>query len=135
MTKRGTVDFDKFLKKVPLKYREGPWSWSTYGFFGVMLGALVYLFPNASHSFQEHNTKQKNGASSSTQLAVLGAGFLWGIYVLVLMVRRIGFWPFVSYTVTSWNLMTLRLGSRFVEEFLLPMKRRTRGFPQRRTSL
>lgn len=33
----------------------------------------------------------------------------WGVFILILVLVGTGFWPLISYTMTSWNLLWIRM--------------------------
>lgn len=101
----------KFLDMVPHKYKVGPWSpvahivLLAYACF-LILTMLMAL--DSQHS-QNYAIPSKNWLQ--TYRLLFG---LYGIATSVMILRSTGLWPMLSYTLTSWNLMTVRLLSSFL---------------------
>lgn len=96
----------KFLDMVPHKYKEGPWSPVTHL---VVLSYLCFLLLTMAMAVQsyypEHYLTPPNQWIQMYRLV----GGIYGLGTSAMVVRAVGIWPLASYTLTSWNLMTLRL--------------------------
>jgi hypothetical protein len=98
-----------FLEKVPLYLRKGPWvaeAWATVLAFG---GYLLYThFDTDSCSYRPDALPHAVLSAASLQ----GLRLFGGLYMLgftAFFLRATGPWPLISYTMLSWNLLTLRL--------------------------
>jgi hypothetical protein len=96
----------KFLDAVPHKYKVGPWSPVTHL---VILSYLGFILLSMLNAFNDYTTQDyashPNGWIQWYRLVFA----LYGIATSALVFRDVGIWPLLSYTLTSWNLMTLRL--------------------------
>ncbi|RYG66050.1 hypothetical protein EON64_10640 [archaeon] len=94
-----------FLEYVPEKYKTGPWSPAAHlALYGI--GCFVVLtLQDAMDTYEPHDYAKSPPWLQAFRLI---AG-LYGIAHIIFTFQQLGVWPFVSYTLTSWNLMTLRL--------------------------
>jgi hypothetical protein len=112
-----------FLEKVPKRFKEGPWSPVAHLVLLTFLGYILLNFENASASYSQlfdvhsihfaQNRQSQLGAESWIQYYRL----FGGIYMLCItgvVFYTSGIWPLASYTLTSWNLCTIRLLSSFI---------------------
>lgn len=112
-----------FLEKVPKRFKEGPWSPVAHLVLLTFLGYLLLSFENASASYSQlfdvhsihfaQNRQPQLGAENWIQYYRL----FGGIYMLCItgvVFYTSGIWPLATYTLTSWNLCTIRLLSSFV---------------------
>ena len=108
-----------FLDSVPLRYREGRWSLLAHA--GV-LSIAVWIglnYREAQQSYLEDVLPEID----SLPREVFGSMFMLhglrgvvGLFFFLFMsacLLKIGPWPLVSYTVSSWNVLTLRCMSAF----------------------
>jgi len=111
----GMPDFDVY----PECLREGPWSPAAYVFLSGIFGWIAW---SSSDAFQERNNISVPETSWETRV-LLGALACYAIGVQVRMCVQLGPWPYVSYTMVSYALLTVRLlsvalGMGAVAEFL-----------------
>lgn len=100
-----------FLDQVPEKYKTGPWSPLIHIYLCTIVGILLVTLPTAIDSLDSHHNLIKSasdGPSDFLQNFRLCVG-CYALCVSSVLVYFAGFWPFMSYTLTSWNLMTFRL--------------------------
>lgn len=97
------MDFSMF----PLWLREGPWAWSTYIAFFIIFCGLTLEAKASLKTFIADD-----GGPDMYGIGPRIAGSIWGIGILVFMVATVGPWPFCSYTMVSWTLVTLRYLTR-----------------------
>jgi hypothetical protein len=103
----------KFLDHVPEKYKKGPWSPVAHLFIASFALFLMFTWEKAMDS---HSTFDYSTIFSSPYAWLQTYRLLTGIYGLFnigIIFYHLGIWPFSSYTLTSWNLMTLRLLSAY----------------------
>ena len=100
-----------FLKNVPRQYLEG--SWHPLAVF-ILLGFGVWLLIAAGDAERSYlkevlpRALTVGQASFNVQAWRIGGG-IYMVVVASLLVRAVGLWPLLSYTVTSWNILALRL--------------------------
>jgi hypothetical protein len=103
-----------YLEHVPDKYKEGPWSPVTHLIVYVYAGFLLLTVPSAFMS-----NADSLGVSDSFDMFYLQffrlLCFLYGAIVIFVTYQKLGVWPSLSYTYTSWNLMTLRFFFSFLD--------------------
>lgn len=98
----------KFLDKVPKYLKEGPWSNVAYIFIIAYAIYLIYTMPPISSILSTHDSMRSISRSDSLQWFRLLVGS-YGALLDIMVVYHAGFFPFSSYTLTSWNFMTARL--------------------------
>jgi len=104
-----------FLENIPLHLREGPWSPVAHLVLVIILGYIILTFEHAADSYDLllRGGSSSSGSSSSgvtpawLQPYRLVAG-LYGVGMTATVLATSGVWPLASYTLTSWNLATLR---------------------------
>ena len=104
-----------FLDSVPLRYREG--RWSLFAHIGVLsIGIWIGLkYREAQRSYREDVLPEIEALprEMSTLQGLRGFAGLYFFLFMSLCLLKIGPWPLVSYTVSSWNVLTLRCISAF----------------------
>lgn len=105
ITKEELRKYFAFLDRIPECYKTGPWSPVVHYIVLACVGFLLLSFPSAERTIE---AIQHDHASAWTQHFRLAAG-LYGLLVSSAIVYYVGPWPQSSYTLTSWNLMTLRM--------------------------
>lgn len=103
-----------FLENVPKNLREGQWSPMAYVFIILLTWLLVGNYVTAMQSY--HDAAFVETPSILVQTFRL-FGFIYGVLVLSALLYGAGPWPLASYTVTSWNFMTLRFLFAFLNDF------------------
>lgn len=99
----------KFLDAVPDKYKVGPWSPMAHiALFFYLCCALITL-NRALNSFNDHAPVYSDDVDPSWLQSYRLCGGVYGVCTSLLFLLVTGLWPFASYTLTSWNLMTIRL--------------------------
>ena len=110
-----------YLEKLPKNLQfliKGPWSPMAYIILIIVTLSLMYTIPEAYDSFQESQSKTSTNTYNDIYLQsyrlILG---LYCIYVTYRMYKLVGIFPFVSYTLLTWNLLTMRLLLAFFGQF------------------
>lgn len=96
----------KFLDMVPHKYKVGPWSPVTHMVILCYACFLVLTMAMAAASYDPLHYKTPPNDWIQTYRLV---GGIYGIITSAMILHSVGIWPLASYTLTSWNLMSLRL--------------------------
>ena len=110
-----------FLEKVPTYLKQGPWSPVAHLYLIVLCGYILLSFDYAVALYGEV-TDVNSVSFASNALAgsndwiqnyrFYGAAYM--LCILALVIYTSGVWPLASYTVTSWNLTTIRLIASFI---------------------
>lgn len=106
--------FNFDFKALPAWLREGEWKLSTYVTIAAVAFLLIASLPSSVQLFEEEDgfsNWQSQGNKSNEVMwrrGLEGVGIVWTVGVIVWLVAAIGWWPFVSYTVISWALLTFR---------------------------
>jgi hypothetical protein len=112
-----------FLEKVPSWLKKGPWSPVAHlvivAFLGYIL--LTYEYAVASHAeiYDVHSIHfaQNRQAQLGSKTWLQCYRLIGGVYMITItafVVYMSGLWPLTSYTITSWNLATIRLLASFI---------------------
>lgn len=106
----------KFLDNIPQHLKVGRWSPVAHLVIVAYCGFLLLSMHHASSLYDPAAYGSEGESLNSRQWLQLYRlfGGLYGVYVVVDTIVGVGVWPLMSYTVTSWNLMTLRLLTAFV---------------------
>lgn len=112
-----------FLEKVPKYLKEGPWSPVAHlvliGFFGYILLTFEHASMSYKQLFDVHsihglpNREMPTWSKDWIQYYRFIGG-CYGIAIISVVIYFSGVWPLASYTLTSWNLATIRLVTSFV---------------------
>ena len=109
--------FDKLLAPVPLYLRKGPVSPAAPLAILAVAAALLHEWPLCVTGVPAAGAELaaveavQLSASWPIQLQTLQFSlFAYGLAVIGYMWKTVGLWPMCSYTLTSWNLQTVRLG-------------------------
>ena len=112
-----------FLEKVPKHYKEGPWSPIAHLVLMAFLGFILITYDYAASSYSQlsdvhslhymQNREIQNGSKDWIQYYRLFGG-CYGIIIVSVVIYTTGIMPLCSYTLTSWNLATIRLLTSFV---------------------
>lgn len=101
-----------------LSYLLGPWNPMAYIVLISLFGILFYTYSDAMESLTQSSQTLSFQSFNESDLYWLQCyRLIVGIYCLLLIIVTIcvtGPMPLVSYTVTSWNLMTSRLLSSYL---------------------
>ena len=102
-------------ENIPKALREGPWSPVAHLVIITILGGIILTFEHALISHQTLQTVAHTTTMGADwiQYYRLSAG-IYGIFMTVFVVMTSGLWPLMSYTLTSWNLATIRNLCSFV---------------------
>jgi hypothetical protein len=108
-------DLLTFLDSVPLHYRQG--RWSKFAHFAILaIGCWLGLYyREAQRSFKDDVMAAEaltEAPAAALQYFRIGTGLYFLLFMSVCL-YRIGPWPLISYTVTSWNVLTMRLISSY----------------------
>ena len=96
-----------FLKNVPISYREGPWHPAATTVLVLFTCFLLNSFKEAREDYNRHIEPVGPEPQWLDMYRLIG-----GIYcalVTCALIYSTGIWPLCSYTITSWNLLTIRL--------------------------
>jgi hypothetical protein len=113
-----------FLESVPLHLKEGPWSPMAHFVLISIFGFILLSFEHAALEYAQ--LFDESSASHASRVVDVGAsvdswiqnyrlfGGLYGLTIVSFVIFESGLWPLASYTLTSWNLMTLRLLTSYI---------------------
>ena len=96
-----------FLKNVPISYREGPWHPAATSVLVLLACFLLNSFNDAYNDYTYY-VKPVGPEPQWLDMYRLVGGIYCALVTCVL-VYSTGIWPLCSYTMTSWNLLTIRL--------------------------
>ena len=106
-------DLLSFLDGVPERYKRGRWSKLAHlGVLSIALWIGVY-YREAQRSFNEDvlpeisGVSSRDGPSANLQLVRVFVGSYFFLFISF-CIYMIGPWPLVSYTISSWNVLTMR---------------------------
>ena len=104
-----------FLENVPEKYRRGDWHPACVILLYCFVSALALSLGSAVKDF-ESSSKLLAIAEEPAWLQSYRMGLgVYGVAVLTVVVTYTGAWTLTSYTITSWNLLWIRLLSAYVD--------------------
>lgn len=112
-----------FLEKVPKYLKEGPWSPIAHliliGFFGYILITFEYAAASYGQLYDVHSVhymqnRESQGGSKDWIQYYRVIGGCYGLCITGVVLYTSGVWPLASYTLTSWNLTSIRLLTSFV---------------------
>jgi len=111
----GMPDFDIY----PEYLRIGPWSPVAYMYLGCIFAWLLW---SSSEAVSEYSAISLPEISWKTRV-MSGALGCYTVYVHQTAVKAVGWWPYVSYTMCSYSLLSVRfilvaLGGGAVAEFI-----------------
>mmetsp|Transcript_90162 Transcript_90162/g.156120 ORF Transcript_90162/g.156120 Transcript_90162/m.156120 type:complete len:304 (-) Transcript_90162:180-1091(-) len=92
---------------IPYQYRVGPWSPLAYLYFFVWLAGIAYMAPIMAYSY-DHELQLVAPAHGTKHWWCSVAGGIWCILINCVMIKKWGPWPYASFTLLSWSLLTLR---------------------------
>lgn len=100
-------DLLTFLEFVPSEYKTGPWHPFAHL---ILVGVSIWLLLSSQAAEASYlELIASGGAGASTSFPYAGACGIYMIVVAIILFNSMGIWPIVSYTVTSWNILSLRL--------------------------
>ncbi|KAJ1639352.1 hypothetical protein T492DRAFT_832969 [Pavlovales sp. CCMP2436] len=89
----------------PRWLREGPWTLGAKIYIPALITAVVLAAPTALAMRPSY----PGGADAATPHVVLAASVvLYTVLVLAYMVRSIGVWPMITFTMLSWTMLAVR---------------------------
>lgn len=100
----------KFLDNVPEFYKQGNWSPFAHLFICSYACGLMLTLVSALEAYHP-SAFISDGFWLSTFRIAFG---LYCIGISLITYNSVGIWPFLSYTLTSWNLVAVRLISAFL---------------------
>lgn len=111
-----------FIQKVPLYLREGPWTLAAHIYLVYFMIFLLLTFPYALRSYSSTSSssshfKREEESRSGFVGYYRGLGALYCLSICMYVYIKVGLWPFITYTITSWNLLTLRLVSSSLQNY------------------
>ena len=112
-------EFLSFVEKIPKEYREGPWHPLSYVFFLGFAWYLGYIHNNAMDSYAIDTSLISSLISPSFLTFIRGFISIYCFCLLSTMIYFTGPWLLESYTITSWNLLTLRCGAMCIADLNL----------------
>ena len=110
-----------FLENVPSYLKKGPWSPVAHLYLILLCGFVLLSYEYAATLYSELSDVNRINFSTNAQTAnnnwiqyyrIFGSIYMLCITALVFHIS--GAWPLVSYTVTSWNLATIRLFASYI---------------------
>lgn len=99
-----------YLKHIPEYLKSGPWCLSAYVYILCYFTALVYTYEHVSAN--DFNFAFDNIPTWIPYFRLLGSLYCTGLTAF--LVCHVGPLPLASYTLTSWNLLTLRLFTSYL---------------------
>lgn len=99
-----------FLKHIPEHLKTGPWVSAAYAYIFLYFLGLAYYYDQVNFTAVEF---YYGNIPSWIPFFRLFCS-LYCFAITVLMVQQAGLLPLTTYTMTSWNLLTLRLFSSFL---------------------
>lgn len=96
----------KFLDMVPHHYKVGPWSPVAHT---VILAYSCFLLLTMVSATESHVAQEYNVVPNGWIQPFRAFFGLFCLTTSALIIRDAGLWPMCSYTLTSWNLLTIRL--------------------------
>lgn len=109
-----------FLEKIPSYLKNGPWSPVAHLYLIILCGYILLSSNYAVALYSELTDVNSikfisNATANSDWIQYYRIfGTIYMLCITALVFHTSGFWPLVSYTVTSWNLATIRLFSSFI---------------------
>lgn len=104
----------RFLDMIPEKYKVGPWSPIAHM---IVFSYICFLLLTLNYAIKSY-TNQHNDIDTTAEIEWIQTyrfyGGLYGLSTSFAFLIIAGLWPFTSYTLTSWNLMTLKLVSSYL---------------------
>lgn len=101
-----------FLKYIPSELKVGNWSPMMYLVL-YLFSSFIFLSANDARTDYSLQSYSYESDGKFLELYRLFGG-LYGVMIIIGGLFTLGIWPMYSYTLTSWNLMTLRLLSAFL---------------------
>ena len=101
--------FDSF----PLWLREGPWKWTFWVYMGSIVCALISSAPSALSMFPSSDRR----ALTLLEQGAVAACCAWNMYIIHVMLRDVGWFPMVSFTMISWSILLLRMACLLLAPF------------------
>lgn len=101
----------KFLDMVPQKYKVGPWSPAAHMVVFLYAGFVIL---SMSYAIETHVASDYTHAPNDWIQTYRLIGGLYGFAIAGLVYYTTGIWVLGSYTLTSWNLMSIRLFSAYL---------------------
>lgn len=95
---------------IPYQYRVGPWSPLAYLYLFVWLVGIVHMAPIMAYSY-EHELQLVAPTHGTKHWWCSVVGGIWCMLINGVMIKKWGPWPYVSFTLLSWSLLTLRFVS------------------------
>lgn len=99
----------RFLERVPQKYKSGDWHPAAHL---VLVSFSIWLLCTAEWAADDYRRVLQPSRSDEPNYPLQQFRLFFALYMLVvvlLLVRVAGAWPLASYTVLSWNLLSMRL--------------------------
>ena len=96
-----------FLKNVPSAYREGPWHPAAMTVLVLFTCFLLNSF-NEAHENYNQFVEPVGPEPQWLDMYRLTCG-IYCVLITCALIYSTGIWPLCSYTITSWNLLTIRL--------------------------
>jgi hypothetical protein len=106
-----------FLDMVPEHLKVGPWSSATHLVILSYLCFLLLTLSLAIRSYTSHDYSDHPNEWIQTYRLLVG---VWGLASIYIVYLTSGIWPLGSYTLTSWNLMTLRMITSYLSGLNIP---------------
>ena len=100
-------DLLQAIERIPRHLREGYWSPVAILYLFSYFAFLVHTYPFAMKSIHDIVEPQLEHEGSLHTFRIFAA--VWGITILAAVLYASGWWPLVSYTITSWNLLWIRM--------------------------
>ena len=112
-----------FLEKVPKYLKEGPWSPVAHFVLVAFFGYILLTFEHAMTSYRQLYDVNSTQYTANVDTQAWSKDWIqyyrffggcYGLCITGVVLYSSGVWPLASYTLTSWNLATIRLLTSFV---------------------
>ena len=107
----------KFLDVVPQQYKVGPWSPAAHI---TIFAYAAFIFLSMSYAVKAYTPPDYTQIPNDWIQTYRLVGALYGFALTALVYYASGIWMLGSYTLTSWNLMSLRLFSSYLAGHAVP---------------
>jgi hypothetical protein len=107
-----------FLKYIPFELKVGSWSPMMYLVLYLFSGFIFLTINEARADYSLHSSAYELDGKFLEWYRLLGG--IYGVIIIIGGLSTLGVWIMYSYTLTSWNLMTLRLVSSFLAMHSVP---------------
>lgn len=95
-----------FLERVPAYLRKGPWTFEAYLTIALFGAYIVYSHANSDQCVYKPDLITDSFSWLQTFRLIVG---FYMLCFTIIFIRATGYFPLISYTMLSWNILTMRL--------------------------